>query len=79
MHTGDLLLVYLGSVQLPFLHDRCPVDLPGTVVEEHHLSVQHHQLMKLRPQLQHKVSRVTGHRDKDVQVLTGRWQLQQRW
>lgn len=69
-HINHLLLVYSGSVDLSFLNVNGCTGLPRTVIIEDHLPHQHHQLMQILPQLQHKVSRVAGHWHKHIHILT---------
>lgn len=69
-HTHHLLLVYLGSADLSLLDVWGRVGLPCLVIIEDHLAHQHHQLMQVLPQLQHKVTRVAGHWHKHIHILT---------
>lgn len=66
----DLLFVYFGSIDVPFLDGGGWVGLPCLVVIKHHLPHQHHQLMQVMPSLQHKVTRVACHWYEHIYILT---------
>lgn len=66
----DLLLVYFGSVHLSFLDAHSSAGILCLVVVKNHFSHQHHQLMQILPELDHKVSGVACHWHKNIHILT---------